>query len=149
MLYNRLLWVIRFKYSTAHTTFPKSLTIPSPGNHEFVSKSVSQEGLFFLWLLFSCVTQSTPCFLDPFDTGIKINGSVHLSSIMDHSPKNLRSEVKIAQSGPTLCDPMDCIVPVILQARILAWVAFPFSRGSSQPRDRTQVSHIARVFFSS
>ena len=68
---------------------------------------------------------------------------------MDHSPKNLRSEVKIAQSGPTLCDPMDCIVPVILQARILAWVAFPFSRGSSQPRDWTQVSHIARVFFSS
>ena len=32
----------------------------------------------------------------------------------------------------------------ILQARILEWVAFPFSRGSSQPRDRTQVSRIAR-----
>ena len=37
----------------------------------------------------------------------------------------------------------------ILQARILAWVAFPFSRGSSQPRDRTQVSHIAGRFFTS
>ena len=35
----------------------------------------------------------------------------------------------------------------ILQARILDWVAFPFSRGSSQPRDRTQVSHIAGGFF--
>ena len=35
----------------------------------------------------------------------------------------------------------------ILQARILEWVAFPFSRGSSQPRDRTQISHIAGRFF--
>ena len=35
----------------------------------------------------------------------------------------------------------------ILQARILEWVAFPFSRGSSQPRDQTQVSHIAGRFF--
>ena len=37
----------------------------------------------------------------------------------------------------------------ILQARILEWVAFPFSGGSSQPRDRTQVSHIAGGFFTS
>ena len=37
----------------------------------------------------------------------------------------------------------------ILQARILEWVAFPFCRGSSQPRDRTQVSHIAGGFFTS
>ena len=39
-----------------------------------------------------------------------------------------------------LCNPMDCRVRGILQARILEWVAFPFSRGSSQPRDRPQVS---------
>ena len=38
---------------------------------------------------------------------------------------------------------MDYIVHGILQARILEWVAFPFYRGSSQPRDRTQVFHIA------
>ena len=44
---------------------------------------------------------------------------------------------------------MDCIVPGILQARILELVAFPFSRGSSQPRDRTQVSDIAGRFFTS
>ena len=37
--------------------------------------------------------------------------------------------------------------PGILQARILEWGAFPFSRESSQPRDRTQVSHIAGRFF--
>ena len=43
---------------------------------------------------------------------------------------------------PTLFDPMDYIVYGILQARILKWVAFHFSRGSSQLRDQTQVSHI-------
>ena len=45
------------------------------------------------------------------------------------------SEVKVAQSCLTLCDPMGYTVHRILQARILEWVAFPFSRGSSQPRD--------------
>ena len=44
---------------------------------------------------------------------------------------------------------MHYIVNGILQARILEWVAFPFSRGSSQPRDRTQVSHVAGGFFAS
>ena len=43
----------------------------------------------------------------------------------------------------TLCDPVDYTVHGILQVRILEWVAFPFSRGSSQPRDQTQVSRIA------
>ena len=43
--------------------------------------------------------------------------------------------------------PMDYTVHGILQARIVEWVAFPFSRGSSQPRDRTQVSRIAGGFF--
>ena len=54
--------------------------------------------------------------------------------------------VKIAQLCPTLCDPMDSTVHGVLQARILEWVAFPFSRGSSQPRDQTQVSHTAGGF---
>ena len=57
--------------------------------------------------------------------------------------------LKVAQSCLTLCNLMECIVHGILQARILEWVAFPFSRGSSQPRDRTQVSHIADGFFTS
>ena len=43
-------------------------------------------------------------------------------------------KVKVSQSCPTLCDPMDYTVHGILQARILERVAFPFSRGSSQPR---------------
>ena len=53
-----------------------------------------------------------------------------------------RLKVKVAWS--TLSNPMDCI----LQARILEWVAIPFfSKGSSQHRDRTQVSHVAGGFF--
>ena len=51
----------------------------------------------------------------------------------------------------TFYDPTDCShqasVHGILQARTLEWVAVPFSRGSSQPRDRTRVSHIAGGFF--
>ena len=43
--------------------------------------------------------------------------------------------MKVAQLYPTLCDPMDYTVHGILQARILEWVAFPFSRGSSQHRE--------------
>ena len=58
----------------------------------------------------------------------------------------------VAQSCPTLCDPMDCSppgssVPGILQARTLEWVAMPSSRGSSQPGDRSQVSHNPGRFF--
>ena len=58
-------------------------------------------------------------------------------------------KVKVAQLGPTLCDPMDYTAHGILQARILEWVTVPFSRGSSQPRDRIQVSHVAGRFFTS
>ena len=61
----------------------------------------------------------------------------------------MQVKVKAAQSCPALCDPMDYIVCGILQARILDWVAFPFSRGSSQLRDQTQISHIAGRFFTS
>ena len=58
-------------------------------------------------------------------------------------------QVKVAQSCPTLCNSMDYTVHGILQARILEWVAFPFCKGSSQPRDQIQVSHIAGRFFTS
>jgi len=58
-------------------------------------------------------------------------------------------KVKVAQSCPTLCDSMDYTVHGILQTRILEWVAFHFSSGSSQPRNLTQVSHIVGRFFTS
>ena len=55
---------------------------------------------------------------------------------------------EVAQSCPTLCNPMDCNLPGssihgIFQARVLEWVPISFSRGSSRPRDQTHVSHIA------
>ena len=61
----------------------------------------------------------------------------------------MKVKVKVSQLCPALCDPMYCIVHGILQARVLEWVAPPFSRGSSEPRDWTQVSHIAAGFFTS
>ena len=61
-------------------------------------------------------------------------------------------KVLVAQLCPTFCDSMDCSflgssVHVILQEKILEWVAIPFFRGSSQPRDQTSVLHIAGRFF--
>ena len=59
--------------------------------------------------------------------------------------------VLVAQLSPTLCDPLDCSPPGssvrgILQARILEWIAIPFTRGSSQPRNQTRVSCVASRF---
>ena len=63
------------------------------------------------------------------------------------SKKFSESESEVAQLCPTLCDPMDCSLPGssvhgIFQARVLEWIAISFSRGSSRPRDPTQVSRI-------
>ena len=58
-------------------------------------------------------------------------------------------KVKVAQLCLTLCGPMDYTAHGVLQARILEWVAFPFSKGSPQPRYQTQVSRIAGKFFTS
>ena len=52
-------------------------------------------------------------------------------------------KVKVTQPCSTLCDPMDYTVHGILQVRMLEWVAFLFSRGSSQPRNRTCVSYVS------
>ena len=59
----------------------------------------------------------------------------------------------VAQVCPTLCNSMDCSPPgssvAILQARIIEWIAMPSSRGCSQPRNWTQVSHVTGRFFNS
>ena len=67
------------------------------------------------------------------------------------APLKLCMYVSVTQSCATFCDPRDYSLPGfsdhgILQAR-LEWVAIPFSRGSSHPRDQTQVSYIAGRFF--
>ena len=64
----------------------------------------------------------------------------------------LESESEVAQSCTTLFDPMDGSLPRssihgIFQAKVLEWVAISFSRGSSQPRDQTWVSHIVGRHF--
>ena len=83
---------------------------------------------------------------------VSISKSMWLSKMLTFSfyvsPRKYSwSEVKVTQSCLTLCDPMICTVHGILQPRILGWVAFPFSRGSSQPRDWTKVSCTAGRFF--
>ena len=65
---------------------------------------------------------------------------------------NRKAKVKVTESCPTLCSPMDCSPPGssvyrILQAGTLRWVAISFSKGSSQPGGRTQVSCIAGRLF--
>ena len=65
---------------------------------------------------------------------------------------SLKVKVLVSQLCPTLCNLMVCSLPGfsvqgVLQARKLEWVAIPFPRGSSQPRDRTLVSSTAGRFF--
>ena len=75
-----------------------------------------------------------------------------LISWLQSPSAEILSESEFTQSCPTLCNPMDCSPPGssvhgILQARVLEWVAISFSRGSSRPRDRIQVSRIAGRHF--
>ena len=82
-----------------------------------------------------------------FDTKVVIKMTLSYKHSFTYCESEVK--VKVAQSCPTLWDPVDYTVHGILQARILEWVAFPFSRESSQPRDQTQVSSIAGGFFTS
>ena len=73
----------------------------------------------------------------------------HTPTEQKHSQVPKKVKVKVARSCLTLYDTIDYTVHGILQARILEWVAVPFSRASSEPRYRTQVSLIAGEFFTS
>ena len=89
-----------------------------------------------------------PTEQDPVSPTVSLSHQEDSISLLSLSCR--KSEV--LQSCLTLCDPMDCSLPDssvhgIFQARILEWVAISFSRGSSQPRDRTQVSCIAGRHF--
>ena len=79
--------------------------------------------------------------------------SVHCHTVESWICSQLKRRVRVltAQSCPTLCDPMECSpqgssVREILQARILKWIAIPFSMGPSQPRDWSWVAHTAGRF---
>ena len=82
-------------------------------------------------------------------SGVPLPSPTTLFQILTWSITSLKLKVNIPKSYLTLCDPMDYTVHGILQARILEWVDFPFSRGSPQPRDQTQVSHVSGRFFAS
>ena len=60
---------------------------------------------------------------------------------------SMKVKVKVTQPCPALCDPMDYTAHGNPQARILEWVDFPFSRGSSQYRDRTGYLTLQADFF--
>ena len=73
---------------------------------------------------------------DPLEEDPKGRKQSDMAEVTEHIRiLNMSVKVKVTQLCPALCDPMDYTVHEILQARILEWVAFPFSRGSSQPRD--------------
>ena len=75
----------------------------------------------------------------------KADSLCHTAELMQH----WKVKVKVVQLCLTFCNPMAYTFHGILQARILEWVAFPFSRRSSQLRDGTKVSRIAGRFFTS
>ena len=84
----------------------------------------------------------------------EIKHGIHylVSAEPDKALGNKTMEVLFAQVCPTLCNHLDgsllgSSVHGILQARVLEWIAISFSRGSSLPRDRTQVSHVAGRHF--
>ena len=90
--------------------------------------------------------------LDLLGTRGKITGSQPGIAFLPSVQLVGESESEVAQSCPTLCDPMDCSLPGssvhgIFQARVLEWVATSFSRRSSWHRDRIQVSCIVRRHF--
>ena len=78
----------------------------------------------------------------------KVKTCINLSNLgTKRNFLNLIKWSEVTQLCLTPCDPMDCSLPHssvhgIFQARVLEWVAISFSRGSSQPRDQTRVSHI-------
>ena len=90
-----------------------------------------------------------------FHTALCLPASQRASPALPASPSSLPSNcvrvcAKSLESCLTLCNPMHCCLPGssvhgVLQARILAWLVLSFSRESSQPRDRTQVSYISCI----
>ena len=128
----------RFELPASYSTFPLAVSLTygdvcvSMLLSQFIPPSPSPTVSISLFCLSACPL--LPC---------KEVHQYHPSRFHIYALKESESEV--AQSCPTLCDPVDCSPPGssvhgILQARILEWVAISFSKGSSRPRDQTQVS---------
>ena len=116
--------------------------------------------LFLSLFLSLCIQVTTDSSVYPFTLQSSWNNTAFVTleycAIFCGFPTSYKvkeSESEVTQSCPTLCDPVDCSPPGssvhgILQARILEWVVISFSRGSSRPRDRSQVSRLAGRRFS-
>ena len=139
-------WKIKVWYRRAQTL--GLLWAYPTGFHETIS-DVGFEYMMVIVCLFSVSIFSSKGYLSHGSKKKKIWFGIPKLRNSKASFQWQKVKVKVAQSCPTLCDSIDLIVHGIAQARILEWVAFPFSRGPSQPRDRTQVSHIAGGFFTS
>ena len=130
-----------------------SLTV----DYEPIKDKVEANSSLKLWFLAKTFL-ATQMFSEIFMTFFLINRKAYSCPLYQGSPvcgllgTGLKLKLLVAQSCPTLCDPMSCSLPGssvhgISQARILEWVAASFSRGSSPPRDRTCASCIAGRFF--
>ena len=118
-----------------------------------LSKSFTWICVKLLWLPTSLSTESGSHGYQPIlalgvDPKTKVNHPAWDS--LEWKCNRVATAAKSLQSCPTLCDPMDCILPGssvhgVLQARILEWVAMLSSRGSSWSRDWTHVSYISCI----
>ena len=116
-------------------------------SHSGCSESLRPGGLYSPWNSPGLELVAFP-FFSGTEKQFKCNQIVAKGNVFNYH----ESESEVAQSCPTLCDPMDCSLPVssvlgIFQARVLEWIAISFSRESSQPRDQTWVSHIVGTRF--
>ena len=137
------------RFHTANAGGPGS--IPSGGNRALWTKS-SQAATKILHAVTrrpKILCAATKTQLSRTKKFLRRQLLTSIPTILSVKSKAPFMKVKVVQSCPTLCNPTDYTVHGILQARILEWVAFPFSRGSFQPRDWTQVSCIAGRFFTS
>ena len=139
-------WILSFKptFSLSSFTFIKRLFSSSSLSAVRVVSSAYLRLLIFLpAILIPACASSSPAFLMMYSAYIL--GLLYLVCTMGRCV-----HTQSLQSCPALCDPMDCSPPGssvygILQSRILEWVAFSNSRGSSQPRDQT--SGVSCIFY--
>ena len=104
-------------------------------------------GFFTNWTI-----REAPVGLSYYKNGVVIHWDREASRYRFYSVRSGCMCVLVAQLCPSLCDPTNCSLPgfsvhEILQARILEWIAIPFSRESFLPRDWTLVSCIIGRFF--
>ena len=127
----------------------------SPTNSPAIRWRVTWRAVMSQSLHSDCLQPNLGRFLLSLTLKIFLKCLRALLSYLQHGDKNpidfMKVKMLVAQLCPPFCNPMDCSpsrssVHGILQARILEWVATPSSRGSSQPRDQTQVSPIVGGF---